>query len=126
MQNLVADVGFGDVKLDSDGVPQKFPTIIVPEPIRSGSIDFGEGVARAYECAGVRYIVGDDAIRAILGGAAGGNIQRNTSWLVGRMPILTQHAAYLAGIENMRETSQTIGQPLAELRSHENGVVQEL
>jgi hypothetical protein len=122
MNNLITDVGFGDVKFLSDGVPQKFPTIIIPEPVTSSAIDFGEGTAQVYEYAGLRYIAGNDAIAAIKGGAGGGNIQRNTTWLVGRMPILTQHAAYLAGIEDLKETALTIGLPLGDFRALESRV----
>ena len=127
MENhLITDVGFGDVKFLFDGLPQKFQTIIVQEPLSSAKIDFGEATTRSYEIAGVRYIAGDDAINAIKGGAPGGNIQRNTSWLVGRMPVLTQHAAYLAGVEDLSETSLTIGLPLGDFRTLESRVKREL
>jgi len=122
MQNLITDVGFGDVKFLSDGIPQKFPTIIIPEPISAGGIDFGENTAQVYEHGGLRYIAGNDAIAAIKAGAEGGNIQRNTTWLVGRMPILTRHAAYLAGVEDMKDASLTIGLPLGDFRALEGRV----
>ncbi|QEM66719.1 ParM/StbA family protein [Geobacter sp. FeAm09] len=120
--NLITDVGFGDVKFLSDGVPQKFPTIIIPEPINAGGIDFGENMAQVYEHGGLRYITGNDAIEAIKAGAEGGNIQRNTTWLVGRMPILTRHAAYLAGVEDLKDASLTIGLPLGDFRALEGRV----
>jgi len=126
MDNLNADVGFGDVKFLFDGVTQKFPTAIVPEPIASSSLNFDEGSAQAYEHNGIRYIVGDAAISAIKSGAAGGNIQRNASWLVGRMPILTQHAAHLAGIKNLKGVNLTIGLPMGDFRQLVGRVEKEL
>lgn len=122
MQNLITDVGFGYVKFLNDGIPDKFHTTIIPEPVNAGGIDFGEHTIPVYEYGGMRYIVGNDAIAAIKAGAEGGNIQRNTTWLVGRMPILSRHAAYLSSIENTKDTKLTIGLPLGDFRALEGRV----